>query len=145
MPTDTTDVTKMPLPGGNVNSPASGTYGEKAALERLKSQLPGVDAGAGPTASNPAAPMPTPPAGAGISNSPPPGVPSGIMAPTSRPDVPVSTPLQQGPVSPLAGAQTGNQQRLAILDSLANSPNVSDSTREWAQSLVQSLIKRSSR
>lgn len=143
MPTDSTDVSKMPMPaGGNVNSPASGSYGEGAALERLKRDLPST-ASPAPSAQNPTSPMPTPPVGAGVSNAPSPGVPAAILAPTSRPDVPVSTPLNPGALTPVQ--MSGAQRRIAILDTLANSPNVAESTREWAKLALEKAIAGSVR
>ena len=140
MPVDATEISKMPMPGGNVNAPASGTYGEGAALEALKKQLPSTPA-AGPSTQNPVAPMPTPPAGAGVSNTPAPGLPSALLAPTQRPDVPVSTPLAGSGPAPMP--MSAQQQRLHALDVLANDPNVSPETREWAQALVARLAGRS--
>lgn len=139
MPSDQTDISKLPLAGGNTSAPSSGTYGEGAALARLKQQLPVVEQSAQEPGQS-AAPMPTPPMGGGISNSPPTGLPPGILAPTNRPDTPVSTPLGQ-PTNPLA-AQTGRQRRIAVLDALANDPNVSDQTREWAQINLRALVSQ---
>ncbi|RMF62345.1 MAG: hypothetical protein D6746_04175, partial [Bacteroidetes bacterium] len=66
-----------------------------------------------------------------------PGIPAPVLLqPSDRPDVPVSAPLVSGAVSaPLTGAQ----KRLAILDVLANSPDVSDATREWAKMMIRIL------
>jgi hypothetical protein len=139
MPADTTDITKMPMPGGNVNAPASGTYGEGAALENLKRQLPSP-AAPGPSAQNPVAPMPSPPGG-GMVPAPAPGVPPALLAPTQRPDVPVSTPLA-GVGGPAPMTQSAAQRRLAVLDALANNPDVSEQTREWASTLISQLAGR---
>lgn len=139
MAAEQVDINKMPLAGGNVNAPASGTYGEGAALERLKQSLPMAETGAAPSAADPTAPMPTPPAG-GMSTPPTGGLPSPLLAPTQRPDVPVSTPLG-APTAPMPA--TGRQQRMAILDALANSPDVSDETREWASMMVKRLVDTS--
>lgn len=137
MPVDASDINKMPMPGGNVNAPASGTYGEGAALENLKRQLPSTPS-PGPSTQNPVAPMPTPRLG-GMAPAPTPGVPSALLAPTSRPDVPVSTPLAGGPM-PMS--QSAAQRRLAVLDALANNPDVSEATREWAGILLGHLAGR---
>lgn len=136
---DMPDVTQLPAPkGGNVNTPASGVYGEGAALERLKQALPAPQQ---PTDTPPqAGPMPTPNPGAGVSNAMGPGVPQSIMAPTQRPDVPVNTPLA-APIDPMAAAQSGRQRRLVVLDALENNPNTSDTTREWIRNFRRQLIE----
>jgi hypothetical protein len=141
MPADMTDISKMPLPGGNVNSPASGTYGEGVALERLKQQLPEAP----PTPPTPGGGMP-PMQSPGVrpaSGPPSPGLPPALLAPTARPSIPPATPLAPmgGPVMPV----TGQQRRMQMLDALATSPNVSDETREWAQLLMDHLIASSAR
>lgn len=136
---DTTDISKMALPGGNVNAPASGTYGEGAALQRLKEQLPAVEQ----TAQEPGmsgAPMPTPPSGASMPSQPPAGLPSAILSPSTRPDVPVSTPLG---VPSMPVADTGRQKRMAMLDALENDPNASAATKEWAGTVRRALIQGS--
>lgn len=139
MPADTTDISKMALPSGNVNTPASGTYGEGAALERLKAQLPGTASVGGPTPSDPTAPMPTPPIGP-MGSPPAGGLPPALLAPTQRPDVPVSTPLQDPMAMGMPAPQTGRQRNLAILDALANNPDVSETTREFARLMMDRLI-----
>jgi len=140
--TDTFDITQQPTPA-NVNKPSSGTYGETASLDRLKQALPGIDSAPGQSMNSPQAPMPTPPGG-GTAGPPMPGVPEGLFAPTQRPDVPVGTPLQvPGVAAPAAMAQTSRQRNLAILDSIANDPNVSDETRGWAEDFMSKLIRAS--
>jgi len=37
---------------------------------------------------------------------------------------------------------TGRQRRMQTLDVLANDPNVSETTREWAKTLINHLIAR---
>lgn len=139
MPADMTDITKQPLPGGNVNKPASGTYGEGVALERLKQQLPVPDAvpamPAGPSA------MPSPPVSS-PGSPPPPGLPPVLLAPTARPDVPMASPLAGVPMA--QQPMTAAQRRLAVLDALVNSPDVSQETREWAQLVIENLVMSSS-
>jgi hypothetical protein len=141
------DLEKQPM--GNepsVNAPASGPYGEGAALQRLQDALP--KAQPSPTAPS-GPPMPSvspepaqptspqregrPPSGAAL----PPGVPSPILAPTDRPDVPVSTPLASQSATPSLSAA---QQRLQILDLLAESPGVSPTTQAWAQMVRRVII-----
>lgn len=141
MPTDTTDINKLPMPGGGVNTPASGTYGEKASLERLIGQLPTAPSGGGQSGPTPVSPMQSP-AGGRPPMSPPAGVPSVMMSPTQRPDVPGSTPLAM-PAPGVSAPQTGRQRRMAVLDALANNPDVSDQTREWASVLIETLISGS--
>ena len=73
--------------------------------------------------------------------SPPPsGLPRGLVAPTARPDVPVSTPLAGGPApDPLGSGTDARQRRLQYIDLLsqhAQSPEV----REWAETLKQKLV-----
>lgn len=141
MAADTTDINKMPLAGGNVNSPASGTYGEGAALERLKQSLPAMP-GPGPSPDQPQSPMPTPGTG-GVSTPPTGALPSALLAPTTRPDVPVATPLDMGMQAPVS--LTSRQRRMQILDMLASSPDVTDDTREWASLMIEKLVSGSAR
>lgn len=138
---DTTDVTQQTNAGGNVNTPASGTYGEAASLDRLKAALP-TPPGAGPgSSSGHPAPMPVPQP-SGIAR-PPQGLPQAMFAPTKRPDVPVSTPLPAAPVNPMAAAQTQRQKNLALVDALVNDPSTSEGTRQWAQMVRDRLIQGS--
>lgn len=135
------EIEKTPLPA---NKPQSGTYGERKALDDLKSALPPMNPGAGPTATGPA-PMPgTSPAmpdqPGGRPVNAPKTVPSVLLSPTDQPDVPLNTPLQQGQPAPLGGAQSAAQARIALLQALAESPEVSDETRAWAQAVLEMLI-----
>lgn len=131
------DVSKIALPGGNQNQPSSGTYGEKASVNRLKQALPSAPGPAGggqPTA--PASPLnlPTPPPQA--QQPTPEGVlPSVLTAPTNRPNESVNTPYSGGPGGGMQPPQTAGQRQLAILDVLRSSPQVNERTREWAQQL----------
>jgi len=127
-----------------VNQPTSGTYGEKAANDRLAAALPvqpgGPPGGAPappPMTDQPVVPQSRPPGAAG---GLPPGVPGPLGAPTERPSVPVDTPLGAGPAP--APVLTAAQQRVRILDLLANNPDVAPSTREWAESVRRVLIGR---
>ncbi len=133
------DVLEQVPAGGGMNKPESGTYGEKTALADLQAELPVQQPGAGQ-----AAPEPTPPGPMGGRPTPSSGLPPGLMAPTRRPDVPVSTPLAGQAVagSPLAGAADVRQKRLLLLDILSQSPEVDEDTREWATLLKQKLIAR---
>lgn len=123
-----------------VNKPSSGTYGEKADVERLKASLP--SSGAAPAAGQQLPPMSDAPVRPQPSLRPPtvanlpPGVPGVLAAPTGRPYEPVDTL----PTSPVAGAVVNDaQSRLRLLDILANSPQVSEETREWAQRVLHAL------
>jgi hypothetical protein len=62
------------------------------------------------------------------------------MGPTTRPNVPASTPLATAPVNPVSGASTSRQRNLAILDALVSDPNTSAATRDWAETVMKHLI-----
>lgn len=131
------EVEKLPTGQTPINRPASGTYGEKAALDNLESALP--------TASSPG-PMPGPAAGpTPMSPTNPvrssreskiPGIPAPIMKPASVEPTPAGAMAPPSPVPAMSGAQ----RRLQILDMLATSPNVSETTREWAQRVMDILV-----
>lgn len=131
--------------GTPVNKPASGTYGEKADLSRLQKSLPQTSAGPQPAGAQPMPainpqPISPQPAAQGrptTGAAPPLGVPSVLLSPTTQPDRPVNTPLSSP--SPTAVVNP-MQSRLAMLDALANSPDVSPTTREWAQNLIDLLL-----
>jgi hypothetical protein len=133
------DVLAQVPAGGGVNKPASGTYGEKAELERLEAQLPGSE----PSAPVPqeVSPLPGVPSGSAVP-APPSGLPRGLTLPSRRPDVPVSTPLQGPPADPYVGAVNARQRRLALLDMLSEHPEASPELQEWAEILKQKLIAR---
>lgn len=140
MATLSPDLEKQPM-GGGMNKPASGTYGEKVDLERLKQQLPssGQPAVAPPGGprpmSQPSGPGPRP---IGRPMSGPPGVPSPLMAPSTT-GTPVGTPLARGGPSGIVSSQQGIQARIAILEQLSSSPEVSSATREWAKLVLEML------
>jgi hypothetical protein len=138
---DSTDVSQLPTDGPAVNAPASGTYGEGAALERLKASFPVNPAPAG-QAPGPT-PMPTPPTGAGIGTAPV-GLPPGLALPTMQPSTPVATPLSAPAPNPAAVAQTARQRNLATLNALIDNPNTATETKEWAQIALRNLISSSS-
>jgi hypothetical protein len=131
------DVMEQLPAGGNPMQPQSGTYGEGAALDRLKAELPVGPAGqaVGPAPTPPGMPQGPSPAGA------PTGLPQALMRPTGRPDVPVSTPLAT-PTAPPTAVVNAAQQRLQILDLLAESPEVSEETRAFAKRVREMLIGR---
>jgi hypothetical protein len=136
------DVSQIAVAGGkgNINKPASGTYGEGAALSRLKQSLPSTPGGpsqpTGP-ATAPTAPPPPPP----MAPQPPgeSGLPAALLRPTDRPNVPINTPLQPYPQNPVAAAQTPKQANLALLLAMAESDEVSEATKEWAKSVLAAL------
>lgn len=133
-----------------VNQPQSGTYGEKAELRKLQQSLP--EGAIGQPAPAPGADLPPirplvqptkqtegrPQTGGRV----PPGVSPALLMPTDRPDTPVSTPLADQFDSRIASPQiqTPQQGRLLVLERLANSPNVSAETREWAEHILEILI-----
>ncbi len=133
------EIEKTPTSNTAVNEPESGTYGEKADLNRLKQSLPPME-GQGQQPQGPA-PMPdrggaTPPRPTGRPVKGPSGLPSGIMQPAGGdPSRPLSAPAQM-PQRPAAA----DQQRLAILDALSTHPDVSQETREWAELVKEYLI-----
>lgn len=128
-------IEQMPA-GGNVSRPQSGSYGEKAEAERLKQALPQSDAAPPQQAG-------TPPSGFGTAPSPTraPALPPGLLAPTTRPDVPVSTPLAV-PTDPFAGAVDARQRRLRMIDIISTHPDASPELKEWASVVKQKLIAR---
>lgn len=131
----------------NVSAPASGSYGEKAALVALKQALPtGAVGTPAPTPTTPPVsqePIAPPTVSRGRPNTgaaAPPGVPSVLLSPTQQPNVPANTPLApQTPPPPTAAVQP-DQQRLQLLDQLANGANVSETTRAWAQRVIALLL-----
>jgi hypothetical protein len=137
------DLEKQPQ-GGPVNQPSSGSYGAKAAVDRLKKSLPtsGMTPPApeapGTISSEPVVPVPNRP-GRPAGPTAPPGTPPVLMHPTQRPEVPVSSPLGATPPAPTP-ALTPQQDRLSFLQALANSPRVHPNTREWAQSVLEVLM-----
>lgn len=139
---DAPDVTQLPQ-AGSVQAPDSGTYGVKAAAEQLQS---GLQAAQAPGSTPPSAPpVSTLPGGAKPQPSTGPfGLPAAITAPTQSPDIPVATPLAQ-PYNPVANAADASQKRLAFLDMLSRNPDVSDTTRELAQTLMSKLIQATKR
>lgn len=146
---DMTDISQMP--SQTTSQPASGTYGEKAADARLAAALPkpqnpvqqapgsvGQAPVAGPA--QPPAVAPTVPGSNGAAGGP---LPPSLLRPTNQPSTPISTPLMGPPPNPAAMAETAAQQRLAQLSVLANDPNVSDDTREWAKLMIKHAVNAS--
>jgi len=135
------DVEKAPV-GNPVNQPASGTYGDKANLDRLESNLPDPTPGSpgDPNAAAGAPPIDT----QGVTNvrsnrdaAGLPGLPAPILTKSDRPNSPAGrTPLDRG--NPTA-AVSPSQKRLALATMLAESPDVSEETRELAKLWVRML------
>lgn len=128
---DQPDITQLPTNGAPIGSPTSGTYGEGVALERLQSDLPGMDP------QSPGGPAPLPPMGPGPVPPPaPPGLPGALLAPTANPTVPASTPLQ----APQPIPQQPTAQRIMMLETLRDTAQ-SEETREWAAMTLNKIIR----
>lgn len=137
------DIEKTPTQNTSVNKPESGTYGEKADLANLKSSLPPMAAPQqqGGMEGPGALPERGVPQQEGRPVDGPALLPQGVMAPTQRPNVPISQPMAMGQAPMPPKQQAGDQQRLAILDALTTHPEVSEETREWAQLVMEALIE----
>lgn len=139
------DLEKLPTKG-TVSRPTSGTYGEKAAVDDLKSALPPMSAPPPPGAGGPPGtvrPTPVrPPGSAGMLGGAgtPPGLPDLLSAPTKYPDRPVAGSPGDALMPAPAAAVGAQQQRLAVLDALIRSPNVAEQTKEWATVVRRTLI-----
>ena len=64
------------------------------------------------------------------------------MAPTNRPDVPVSTPLAGPAADPMAGAADARERRMRYLEILCYDPRVSPEVREWAENVKRKIQAR---
>ena len=123
--------------GPNVNAPASGSYGEETALANLKQSLPVGAMG------NPAPPPKGPPAPGGSGGPPLQLGPQGGGTPGKAPGIPSVLTQPPGPPQQpgaITGAPTPDQGRLAFLYAVAQSPQVSPVTREWAQVMIGHLV-----
>jgi hypothetical protein len=104
--------------------------------------------GAGPVPpSGPAPPPEVEPAATGAPEGRPPGtnvvpgVPGILQRPSERPGEPVWTPpAEAGTFGPTATNLSAAQQRIAALDALRRSPEVSPETREWASVVLATLL-----
>lgn len=134
-------VEQLPVTG-NPMEPTSGSYGRVAETDRLKQQLdlPGAPGPGGPGVQPTQGPPPGMPQGAQVPSAPG-GVPDILMGPTQNPNTPPSTPLQ-APFAGAPGAVNAAQRRLATLEALSQSDQVSDETREWAADVLQKLASR---
>ena len=138
----------------SANRPQSGTYGEKADLARLEQQLPkgggatqvAPPPGAGPPPGQrgrqaPAPVAPSGPNGRPSGPTPPPGVPAALLAELGQGDAFVGQDPAP-PVDPSAQAMAlpPDQRVIFILDTLAQSAEVSTETREWASEVRDILL-----
>jgi len=126
------EIEKTPTANTSVNEPESGTFGEKADLNRLKGSLPPM--GAQVAEAGGPAPMPNPnlsmpPQPGGRPTRGPAGVPGAIMGAGDAP-----TPAAQA-----QSQATPQMARVALLEQLANSQEVSNTTREWARLILEQL------
>jgi len=132
-------VEKTPTQNMSVNKPESGTYGERAETDRLKKELP---SSGGPVQGQQQAP----PRAQATPNRPPENMPIPEEAgPKGVPNVLMHEGKGLNPLMPstggvMAGPQNTAQARMALLDSLANSREVSEETREWAQIVLGMLL-----
>ncbi len=142
---DPINIDKTPTQNQSANKPESGTYGEKAEVERLRKELPSAGGpGAGPVQEAP------PQRSQATPNKPVAGMPVQEPAgPAGLPDVlthPSRTPGQVTPRSSMVQPpqpESLSQARLALLDSLATSQEVSAETREWAQIVLGMMVDAS--
>lgn len=133
-----TEIEKTPTAGVSANSPASGTYGEKAELNRLQQQLPPMNRPGMGAATGGPAPMPQPDVQV-------PGRPGGrpVQAPAGVPDVIFQGGPTQGPAAPMGPAPAPADPRaaqLTLLQQLSEAPDVSEETREWARLVLEAII-----
>lgn len=136
-------VEKTPTQNMSVNKPESGTYGERAETDRLKKELP---SSGGPVQGQQQAPPRAqaspnrPPSNITVTEEAGPvGVPNELMHQGKG-----LNPLIPSTGGVMAGPQNAAQARIALLDSLANSREVSEETREWAQIVLGMLLDGSS-
>ncbi len=125
---------KSPTADTSANQPESGTYGEKVAVDDLKKSLPPMDPAGQATPGMEPSPMPQPTPGmpaqaGGRPVNAPPGVPGALFS--GGPP----TPAEQ-PNAPSANPQAA---RISLLEQLASSQEVSETTREWARIVLEAL------
>lgn len=136
------EIEKTPTGDVALNRPTSGTYGEKADLNRLKGALPPMEQRQTPSqqpSSMPPASGQVPQRSMGRPTNAPSKAPAGLSAPSGKPSVPLDTPLRQQPSMPPRNS-AADKQRLAILDALSTHPDVSEETREWASIVKEYLV-----
>ena len=132
-----TEIEKTPTADVSANAPESGTYGEGAELARLNEQLPPMNRPGMGAATGGPAPMPQPDVQV-------PGRPGGrpLQAPAGVPDVIFQGGGPAPAGDPMAAPAPPDPQaaRLILLQQLAESPEVSEETREWARLVLEALI-----
>jgi len=141
-------IDKTPTQNQSVNKPESGTYGERAEVDRLKKELPSTQGPGGPPTQPGGAPVPE--RASPTANKPPTslGPEPGEAGPSGLPNVLMHqgsgnlTP-QLPPEQRPQGASNLSQARIALLDALSSSQDVSTETREWAQIVLEMLIDAS--
>ena len=127
-------IEKTPTAGVSVNKPESGTFGEKADEQRLKDSLPPLGPGQGGVPGLEPSPMPGPTGGMPAqSGGRPPGTPEGVPSVLLQGDPPA---IAEQPNAPNANPQAA---RIALLEQLVASEEVSDTTREWARIVLEAL------
>ena len=139
---DPLTIDKTPTQNQALNKPEGGTYGEKAEVERLKKELPSTQPGQAQQAAPPPrarAGRPTPASVTPPEPSGPSGVPDVLMHPGTRPMV-TGQPGDQ-PIGP--SVANISQARIALLDALQSSQEVSPETREWAGIVLEMLLDAS--
>jgi hypothetical protein len=140
---DTFDISQQPSPDGT-NAPTSGTYGQKAAVDRLKAAMPPApsqtQAEAPPMSQAPVTPQATGRVNeGGRAAVPPPGIPGAILGQTALPETPVNTPLS-APVDPMSGA-TADERTIMQLQGILQSGNVRPETKEWAKTMLEMFLR----
>ncbi len=131
MPDKTTQ--KSPTADVSVNEPDSGTFGEKAEEQRLKDSLPPMGPGQATPGLEPS-PMPPPTGGMpGQSGGRPPGAPDGVPSVLLEGEPPLES---EQPNAPRANPQAA---RISLLEQLISNEEVSETTREWARIVLESL------
>lgn len=127
---DTPDISQLTPATGRVGQPATGTYGEQQALADLERALPAPTATPeqeGPSFEATGGEMPLPPPSGDL--------PRSILAPSTRPDEPLATP----PAQPVPIGETPSEQQIQWLQALVRDPNLRETTRMWAQSILDGL------
>lgn len=134
MATTIPDVSDQVPAGGNVSKPPSGSYGDVKELEDLQAALPGMEPdrqqAIAPTPASAPPPRPAAPTG---------GLPPGLLAPSRRPDLPVSAPMTDpGSFMP---AQNRQERMIRTLDAIAKDQSMSPETQEWAQRVLNMVVR----
>jgi len=127
-------IEKSPTADVSVNQPESGTFGEKADVQKLKDSLPPLGPGQGGAPGLEPSPMPQP--GGGLpaqAGGRPPGAPDGVPSVLLGGEPPSAV---EEPNAPSANPQAA---RISLLEQLVSSEEVSETTREWARLILDAL------